>query len=142
MIARPGGVESVVSMFYAFLSEEPKGKIVIRLCDDIVDACTARTSAWQAFEEELGIAVGETTPDGKITLERRPCIGMCDQAPAALVNDVVVTELMAPTGPRDRPRPARAHGSAAAGARSSATATTRTSSSSRWCRTTCARKGR
>jgi [NiFe] hydrogenase diaphorase moiety large subunit len=41
----------------------------------------------------LGIKFGETTPDGKITLEYAPCIGMSDQAPAALVNDVVVTSL-------------------------------------------------
>ncbi len=48
-----------------------------------------------ALREELGIDFGETTPDGEITLERTPCIGMCDQAPAALVNDVVVTDLSA-----------------------------------------------
>jgi [NiFe] hydrogenase diaphorase moiety large subunit len=58
-----------------------------------------------AFCEELGIQVGETTPDGKITLEHTPCIGMCDQAPAALVNDVVVTNLHRPRA-GDRARPA------------------------------------
>ena len=47
----------------------------------------------KAFSEELGIGFGETTPDGKITLEYTPCIGMSDQAPAALVNEVVVTSL-------------------------------------------------
>ena len=39
-----------------------------------------------------GLALGETTPDGRITLTHTPCIGMCDQAPAALVNDVVITK--------------------------------------------------
>ncbi len=43
--------------------------------------------------KELGVTMGETTPDGAITLTRTPCIGMSDQAPAALVNDVVVTHL-------------------------------------------------
>jgi len=85
-------VESVVS-FYSFLSSRPKGKVVIRLCDDIIDEMAGAERVVKAFEEELGIGVGETTPDGKITLERTPCIGMCDQAPAALVNDVVVTGL-------------------------------------------------
>ncbi len=85
-------VESVVS-FYAFLSSRPKGKVVIRLCDDIIDEMAGSGCVGAAFSEELGIDFGETTPDGKITLERTPCIGMCDQAPAALINDVVVTYL-------------------------------------------------
>lgn len=85
-------VESVVS-FYAFLSNQAKGKVVIRVCDDIIDEMAGVERVIKAFEEELGVGVGETTSDGKITLERTPCIGMCDQAPAALVNDVVVTGL-------------------------------------------------
>ena len=85
-------VESVVS-FYAFLSKEQKGKVVIRLCNDIVDKMRGVDAVAAAFTEELGIDFGQTTPDGKISLEWAPCIGMCDQAPAALVNDEVVTYL-------------------------------------------------
>ncbi|HUT78391.1 MAG TPA: NAD(P)H-dependent oxidoreductase subunit E [Polyangia bacterium] len=85
-------VESVVS-FYAFLSNRPKGHVTIRLCNDIVDRMHGMEQVAAAFEEELGIAVGSTTPDGKITLESTPCIGMCDQPPAALVNDKVMTRL-------------------------------------------------
>jgi len=85
-------VESVVS-FYAFLTQRPTGKVVIRLCNDVIDQMAGGERVGKAFAEELGIAFGETTPDGAITLEQTPCIGMCDQAPAALVNDVVVTNL-------------------------------------------------
>ena len=85
-------VDSMVS-FYAFLSEKPKGKFVIRLCNDIIDKMQGSEIVAETFEKELGIKVGETTPDGKITLEYTPCIGMCDQAPAALVNNEVVTYL-------------------------------------------------
>ncbi len=85
-------VKSALS-FYAFLSEAPKGLVVIRLCDDVVDEMKGSRRVARALEEELGIRFGETTPDGKFTLEYTPCIGMCDQAPAALVNDVVVTDL-------------------------------------------------
>jgi [NiFe] hydrogenase diaphorase moiety large subunit len=85
-------VESVVS-FYAFLSQAPKGKIVIRLCNDVIDRMHGGDRVARAFQEELGIGFGQTTPDGLITLEQAPCIGMCDQAPAGLVNDVVVTRL-------------------------------------------------
>ncbi len=85
-------VESVVS-FYAFLSSRPKGKVVIRLCNDVIDRMHGADRVAETFRQELGIGFGETTPDGQISLEYTPCIGMCDQAPAALVNDVVVTEL-------------------------------------------------
>ncbi|MCK5114561.1 MAG: NAD(P)H-dependent oxidoreductase subunit E [Phycisphaerae bacterium] len=85
-------VESVVS-FYSFLSDRPKGKVVIRLCDDIIDEMAGSADVANAFATELGIGIGETTADGKITLEHTPCIGMCDQVPAAMVNDVVVTNL-------------------------------------------------
>ena len=85
-------VESVVS-FYAFLSREPKGRIVIRVCNDIIDRFMGAEEVAAALADELGIEIGQTTPDGIFTLEYTPCIGMSDQAPAALVNDVVVTEL-------------------------------------------------
>jgi [NiFe] hydrogenase diaphorase moiety large subunit len=97
VIARETGthrveVESVVS-FYAFLSRSRKGKVVIRLCDDLIDRLNGYEEVAAAFRNELGVEVGQTTPDGVFTLERTPCIGMCDQAPAALVNDEVITEL-------------------------------------------------
>jgi [NiFe] hydrogenase diaphorase moiety large subunit len=85
-------VEGVAS-FYHFLSLEPKGAITIRLCDDIVDRYAGLADAEAAFEQELGIAVGETSSDGRFSLDYTPCIGMCDQAPAAMINDVIVTRL-------------------------------------------------
>jgi [NiFe] hydrogenase diaphorase moiety large subunit len=85
-------VESVVS-FYAFLSDRPKGKVVIRLCNDIIDEMMGMEQVAQVFSEELGIEFGQATPDGMISLEYTPCIGMCDQAPAALINDEVITYL-------------------------------------------------
>ncbi len=100
-------VQSVVS-FYSFLSDRPKGKIVIRLCNDVIDQMHGADRVEQAFCEELGIRVGETTADGRITLEHAPCIGMCDQAPAALVNDVVVTQLSA-DGARELSRELKQH---------------------------------
>ncbi|MCG3122912.1 MAG: NAD-reducing hydrogenase HoxS subunit alpha [Phycisphaerales bacterium] len=85
-------VEGVVG-FYSFLSSGQRGRVVIRLCDDVIDRMAGYDAVRAAFEGALGVKVGETTPDGEFTLERTACIGMCDQAPAALVNDVVVTNL-------------------------------------------------
>jgi [NiFe] hydrogenase diaphorase moiety large subunit len=85
-------VEGVVS-FYAFLHSEPRGKVVIRLCNAVIDRLRGADRVAEALEDELGVRFGETTTDGRFSLERASCIGMTDQSPAALVNDVVVTSL-------------------------------------------------
>ncbi|MCA0871075.1 NAD(P)H-dependent oxidoreductase subunit E [Seohaeicola saemankumensis] len=87
-------VDAVVS-FYSFLSDAPKGRVTIRLCDDIVDRFSGLDAVIAAFEAELGIKVGQTSGDGAFSLEVTACIGMCDQAPAAMINDVVLTSLTA-----------------------------------------------
>jgi len=85
-------VVSFVS-FYDFLTLEPTGRIVIRICDDVVDRMKGYARVKESFRQALDIRPGETTADGLITLATTPCIGLCDQAPAALVNGVPVTEL-------------------------------------------------
>ncbi len=85
-------VEGGVS-FYAFLSSEPKGKQVIRPRHHVVERIKGADRIAESLEKELGIRFGETTSDGKFSLEYASCIGMSDQAPAALVNDLVVPRL-------------------------------------------------
>jgi len=85
-------IEGLVS-FYSFFSETQKGKIIIRLCDDIIDRFAGIERVAKVFSEELGIGIGGTTSDGNFSLEYTPCIGMSDQAPAALINETVVTRL-------------------------------------------------
>ena len=46
-----------------------------------------------AVTKELGIKFGETTKDRRITLEYTNCLGMCDVAPAMLVNERVYTKI-------------------------------------------------
>ncbi|MEO1567670.1 MAG: NAD(P)H-dependent oxidoreductase subunit E [Pseudomonadota bacterium] len=87
-------VEGVVS-FYAFFSQEPRGRVTIRLCDDIIDRFAGMPDVARAFEEALSITVGETSADGAFSLEYTPCIGLSDQAPAAMINDIVVGQLTA-----------------------------------------------
>ncbi len=82
-----------VATFYSFFSQEPRGAVTIRICDDIVDRFAGLGETVKAFESILGISVGQTSADGRFSLEYTPCIGMCDQAPAAMINDVVVTKL-------------------------------------------------
>lgn len=85
-------VEGVAS-FYSFLSLVPKGRVTIRLCDDIVDRFAGLDAVVAVFEAELGVKLGETSADGAFSLDLTPCIGMCDQAPAAMINNLVATRL-------------------------------------------------
>jgi len=85
-------VEGVVT-FYAFFMSKPQGQFVIHLCEDIIDRYAGMLPVQNAFEQILGIKVGETTKDGLFSLHLTSCIGMSDQAPAALINDMVVTNL-------------------------------------------------
>jgi NADH-quinone oxidoreductase E subunit len=86
----PVEVYSVIS-FYSFLNSNPKGRFIIRLCRTISCAMTGKDRVARQLENELGIKFGETTPDGKFSLEYTNCLGMCDQGPAMLVNDQVFT---------------------------------------------------
>ncbi len=88
----PVEVYGVVS-FYSFLDHRSKGQFVIRLCQTISCDMQNKDRVARQLENDLGIAFGETTPDGKFTLEWANCMGMCDQGPAMLVNDQVFTRV-------------------------------------------------
>ena len=88
----PVEVYGVVS-FYAFLRQEPQGPVRIRLCRTISCDMAGKDRVARQLENDLGIAFGETTPDGRFTLEWANCLGMCDQGPALLVNDKVFTRV-------------------------------------------------
>ncbi|GAB4138753.1 MAG: NADH-quinone oxidoreductase subunit NuoE [Ignavibacteriales bacterium] len=88
----PVEVYSVIS-FYSFLSEKQKGKNIVRLCQTITCDLSGKKNIEKAIERELGIKFGETSNDGKITLEHANCLGMCDQGPAMLINSQVFTKL-------------------------------------------------
>ena len=88
----PVEVYSVVS-FYSFLDDQLKGRFIIRLCRTISCDLKGKDRIARQLENDLGIRFGQTTVDGRFTLEWANCIGMCDQGPAMLVNDRVYTRL-------------------------------------------------
>jgi len=75
-----------VATFYHFLSTEPQGRWVIRVCQSLPCYLKSSRLVVEAIGAKLGIAPGETTPDGKFSLQTTNCIGACDQAPAMLLN--------------------------------------------------------
>jgi [NiFe] hydrogenase diaphorase moiety large subunit len=84
----PAEVYGVVS-FYSFLHHEPRGRFQIRLCQTISCDLAGKSRVARQLENELGIRFGETTADGRFSLEWASCLGMCDQGPALLVNERV-----------------------------------------------------
>lgn len=47
----------------------------------------------KALEDTLGIKVGQTTPDGKFTLELAECVGQCQETPVITINSVPYTDM-------------------------------------------------
>ena len=78
-----------VITFYARFTLKPKGKYNIAVC--LGTACFVKGSEkiLDRVKEKLGIDVGETTPDGKFSIEATRCIGACGLAPVFTVNDEV-----------------------------------------------------
>lgn len=81
-------VYGVVS-FYSFFTMVPKGKYPISVC--LGTACYVRGAdkVLEAFKRELGINIGETTADGKFSLDALRCVGACGLAPVVLIGDKV-----------------------------------------------------
>ena len=82
-----------VATFYSFFSLVPQGRHSIMLC--LGTACYVRGAegVLAAFEKELGITVGQTTPDGTFSLRTARCIGACGMAPVAVIDDDVHSRL-------------------------------------------------
>jgi len=81
----PTDVKGVVG-FYTMYYEKPVGKVVIDVCDDLPCALKGADGFLSMCERRLGIKAGETTPDGKVTLNAVMCLAACDHAPLAQVN--------------------------------------------------------
>ncbi|MDQ0504727.1 formate dehydrogenase subunit gamma [Xanthobacter agilis] len=86
-----------VLTFYHDFRREPPGHHVVKLC--AAEACQSMGGkALAAYaEDKLGVGMGETSPDGKVTLEPIYCLGLCACAPSALVDGQLVGRLDAGT---------------------------------------------
>jgi NADH-quinone oxidoreductase subunit E len=73
-------VASIVG-FYSLYYDEPAGKYRIQVCTDLPCALRGAEEFLEKLCENLGIRVGETTPDGAVTVEHVMCLAACDKAP-------------------------------------------------------------
>jgi NADH-quinone oxidoreductase subunit E len=76
-----------VATFYTAFSFEKKGQTVIRIC--LGTACHVKGGSLikDEAERQLGITAGQTTADGKFTLEVVNCVGACAMAPLVIRNE-------------------------------------------------------
>jgi NADH-quinone oxidoreductase subunit E len=81
----PTEVKGLVG-FYTLLHEEPTGKYVIEVCDDLPCSLRGADQFVDHVCQKLGVQVGETTDDGLFTVETVMCVAACDKAPVAQVN--------------------------------------------------------
>lgn len=85
-------VHGVVTFYHDF-RQKPAGRHVLKLCR--AESCQARGGDALAARAEarLGVAFGDTTADGRVTLEPVYCLGLCSVSPAAMLDGRVVARL-------------------------------------------------
>jgi NADH-quinone oxidoreductase subunit E len=82
----PAEVHDTMS-FYGFFSQAPIGDKRVWVCRSLSCALRGGEEMLDQTCRRLGIHSGQTTPDGKLTIEFAECLGICDFAPAALADD-------------------------------------------------------
>lgn len=82
----PGDVLDTVS-FYEGYYTEPVGKYVIAVCQSITCEVCGHQAIVDHIRSKLDLEPHETTADGKFTLLTLECLGACEGAPCALIND-------------------------------------------------------
>lgn len=72
--------------FYAQFYLAPRGENMVRVCQGTACHVQGSRAILAAFADALGIDAGETTADGKFSLERVACLGSCGLAPVVMIN--------------------------------------------------------
>jgi NADH-quinone oxidoreductase subunit E len=73
--------------FYTMYHTRTPGSTHIRVCTNVSCQIKGADELLHFCECALGIKAGQTTPDGKFSLEEAECLGACDRAPLLMVND-------------------------------------------------------
>lgn len=83
-----------VGTFYSMFDLEPTGRHKVNICTNISCMLRDAESIVEHVQNKLGISVGETTADGRITLKREEeCLAACTGAPMMLVDEEYYTDL-------------------------------------------------
>ena len=87
-------IYGVVS-YYSLFSLTPRGKHIIRICNSPVCHMAGSRDIRTALRKILKIGFGETTAEGRFSLESTECLGQCDQAPGMSIDEAFYGNLTA-----------------------------------------------
>jgi NADH-quinone oxidoreductase subunit E len=82
-----------VAAFYNLLFRKPVGRHIILVCDSVSCWIEGYDGIMDHLTRRLNIKPGETTEDGAFTLLTIPCLGLCDKAPAMVIDTTSYTDL-------------------------------------------------
>ena len=82
----PAHVHEVVT-FYTLYFQQPKGRHVVAVCHNLSCYLAGSRDILAHVQRRLGVEVGETTDDGRVTLQSVECLCACEAAPMAQVDD-------------------------------------------------------
>ncbi|MGW4869070.1 NADH-quinone oxidoreductase subunit NuoE [Streptomyces chartreusis] len=77
---------TAVATFYTMYRRKPSGDYQVGVCTNTLCAVMGGDAIFEELQEHLGVGNGETTGDGKVTLEHIECNAACDFAPVVMVN--------------------------------------------------------
>ncbi|ALI25903.1 NADH-ubiquinone oxidoreductase chain E [Mycolicibacterium fortuitum] len=77
---------TAVATFYSMYRRTPTGDYLVGVCTNTLCAIMGGDAILDALQEHLDIHAGETTADGRVTLEHIECNAACDYAPVVMVN--------------------------------------------------------
>ncbi|MFD7706458.1 NADH-quinone oxidoreductase subunit NuoE [Streptomyces sp. NPDC059785] len=77
---------TAVATFYTMYRRKPSGDYQVGVCTNTLCAVMGGDAIFEALQDHLGVGNGETTGDGKVTLEHIECNAACDYAPVVMVN--------------------------------------------------------
>ncbi len=73
--------------FYTLYHDEAEGKLRVQICTDLPCALRGAETFAEQVCQNIGVRLGETTPDGMITVEAVMCLAGCDRAPVFQIQD-------------------------------------------------------
>ncbi|GAA0905743.1 NADH-quinone oxidoreductase subunit NuoE [Streptomyces thermoalcalitolerans] len=77
---------TAVATFYTMYRRKPSGDYHVGVCTNTLCAVMGGDAIFETLQEHLGVGNGETTDDGKVTLEHIECNAACDYAPVVMIN--------------------------------------------------------
>ena len=87
LLGMPAARAAGVMSFYPMFHKAPVGRHVIQVCSTLSCALCGAEEVVDYLKEKLKIEVGETTGEGRFTLEKAECIAACEGGPAIRIND-------------------------------------------------------